>query len=148
MISREDRQVGRLARRNRLLSPEYACRASRKKLHHANQRQTPGMNELQRQRQSGFESRDAKGSAIEFDLFDRGLMGRVVRGDGIHGAVSEPFDQRCAIVLNEFDPKSNFAEITVVYFPGDRASLKERPYYDEVLHGLRRAQETAASEAK
>jgi len=57
-------------------------------------------------------------------------------------------DQRCAIVLNEFDPKSNFAEITVVYFPGDRASLKERPYYDEVLHGLRRAQETAASEAK
>lgn len=57
-------------------------------------------------------------------------------------------DQRCAIVLNEFDPHANFAEVTVVYFPGDRASLKERPYYDEVLHGLRRAQETAASEAK
>src|SRR5262249_53551568 len=53
-------------------------------------------------------------------------------------------DQRCAVVLNEFDPQSKFAQVTVVYFPGDRASLKEKPYYDEVLHSLRRAQEGLA----
>ncbi len=55
-------------------------------------------------------------------------------------------DQRCAVVLNEFDPESRFAQVTLVYFPGDRASLKEKPYYDEVLHSLRRAQEGLARE--
>ena len=56
--------------------------------------------------------------------------------------------QRCAVVLNEFDPDSKFADVTVVYFPGDRASLKEKPDYDEVLHNLRRAHESSASEGK
>jgi hypothetical protein len=57
-------------------------------------------------------------------------------------------DQRCAVVLNEFDPKSNFAQLTLVFFSGDRASLKEKPYYDEVLHTLRRAQEKLSTEHK
>lgn len=57
-------------------------------------------------------------------------------------------DHRCAVILNEFDPDSNFAEVTVVYFPGDRASLKEKPYYDEILHSLRRAEESSQSEEK
>jgi hypothetical protein len=57
-------------------------------------------------------------------------------------------DQRCAVVLNEYDPESNFAQVTIVFFPGDRASLKEKPYYDEVLHTLRRAQENLAHERK
>lgn len=57
-------------------------------------------------------------------------------------------DQRCAVVLNEFDPESNFAQVTIVFFPGDRASLKEKPYYDEVLHTLHRAQENLAREGK
>jgi hypothetical protein len=53
-------------------------------------------------------------------------------------------DQRCAVVLREFDPESEFAEVTVVYFPGDRASLK----YHEALHSLRSAQERLARESK
>jgi hypothetical protein len=57
-------------------------------------------------------------------------------------------DQRCAVVLNDFDPDSNFAQVTIVFFPGDRASLKEKPYYDEVLHTLHRAQENLAREGK
>jgi hypothetical protein len=57
-------------------------------------------------------------------------------------------DQRCAVVLNEFDPMSNFAQVTLVFFSGDRASLKEKPYYDEVLHTLRRAQEKLTAEQK
>ena len=42
---------------------------------------------------------------------------------------------RCAIVLDDF--QEEFAAITLVYFPGERASLKEKPYYDEILSKLR-----------
>jgi hypothetical protein len=42
---------------------------------------------------------------------------------------------RCAIVLPVFEEGAH-AEITLAYFPGSRASLKEKPYYDEVLHEL------------
>ena len=45
-----------------------------------------------------------------------------------------PQGQRCAIVLRGFE-ESN-AEVTLVYFPGSRASLKEKPFYDEVRHDL------------
>lgn len=47
-----------------------------------------------------------------------------------------PGGSRCAIVLNTFDPE--FADFTFVYFPGTRASLKEKPYYDEILLNLKR----------
>lgn len=45
-----------------------------------------------------------------------------------------PRDQRVAIVLNQFDEYS--ADITLVYFPGQFASLKEKPYFQEVLNQL------------
>src|SRR5207249_436607 len=35
--------------------------------------------------------------------------------------------QRCAIVLRRWEPPN--VEIALVYFPGSRASLKEKPYY-------------------
>lgn len=47
-----------------------------------------------------------------------------------------PQGHRCAIVLNDFEDES--ADFTFVYFPGSRASLKEKPYYDEILYNLRR----------
>ena len=40
-------------------------------------------------------------------------------------------DQRCALVLDQFDDSS--AELTLVYFPGSYASLKEKASYDEVV---------------
>lgn len=43
-------------------------------------------------------------------------------------------DQRCAVVLNAFE--SGSADITLVYFPGSYASLKEKPYYQEVVQNL------------
>jgi hypothetical protein len=46
-----------------------------------------------------------------------------------------PQGSRCAIVLNDFDEEA--AEFTFVYFPASRASLKEKPYYDEILYTLR-----------
>jgi hypothetical protein len=42
---------------------------------------------------------------------------------------------RCAIVLNGFSSYS--ADITVVLFPGEYASLKEKPYYSEVIESVR-----------
>ncbi len=45
-----------------------------------------------------------------------------------------PHDQRCAIVLNNFDEFS--ADITLSYFPGSYASLKEKPYFQEVVSQL------------
>ena len=46
-------------------------------------------------------------------------------------------DQRCAVVLNAFEEGS--ADITLVYFPGSYASLKEKPYYQEVVQNLMRS---------
>jgi hypothetical protein len=43
-------------------------------------------------------------------------------------------DQRAAVVLNAFDHGS--ADITLAYFPGSYASLKEKPYYHEVVQKL------------
>jgi hypothetical protein len=45
-------------------------------------------------------------------------------------------DQRFAIVLTAFGESS--ADITGIYFPGSYASLKEKPYYQEVVQNLLR----------
>lgn len=47
-----------------------------------------------------------------------------------------PHDQRMAVVLNALDPGSGRADLTLAYFPGKYAGLREKPYYDEVLAKL------------
>lgn len=47
-----------------------------------------------------------------------------------------PHDQRLAVVMNNFDGVRGIADITLVYFPGKYAGLREKPYYDEVLAKL------------
>ncbi len=42
--------------------------------------------------------------------------------------------QRCALVLTNFSDHS--AELTAVLFPGAYASLKEKPYYNEVIQSV------------
>ncbi len=42
--------------------------------------------------------------------------------------------QRCAVVLNNMSDQS--ADLTLVLFPGTYASLKEKPYYDEVIESV------------
>ncbi len=44
-------------------------------------------------------------------------------------------DMRCAVVMRDF-AFPNFVEVNILYFPGSRASLKEKPYYDEVVKKL------------
>jgi len=47
-----------------------------------------------------------------------------------------PHDQRMAVVMNAFDPGSGRADLTLAYFPGKYAGMREKPYYDEVLAKL------------
>ena len=54
-------------------------------------------------------------------------------------------DQRCAVVLNAFEDGA--ADITLAYFPGAYASLKEKPYYQEVVQSLMRTNEQLAPRA-
>ncbi len=44
---------------------------------------------------------------------------------------------RCAVTLGAFSP--SIADLTTVCFPGEYASLKDRPYYDEVIQKLQEA---------
>jgi hypothetical protein len=45
-----------------------------------------------------------------------------------------PQDYRCSIVLRDFQDES--ADITFIHFPGSRASLKDKIFYDEILRQL------------
>jgi hypothetical protein len=46
---------------------------------------------------------------------------------------------RCAVTLAAMSPTN--ADLTTICFPGEYASLKDRPYYDEVIQQLRDATE-------
>jgi hypothetical protein len=50
--------------------------------------------------------------------------------------------QRCAVMLGAFGDET--ADLTTVCFPGEYASLKDRPYYDEVMRQLRREEPSKA----
>lgn len=45
-------------------------------------------------------------------------------------------DKRCAIVLRDFDTNNRFIELDLIFFPGSHSSLKERPYYDDIVAKL------------
>ena len=42
--------------------------------------------------------------------------------------------ERCAVAVTELTPDT--LGLALAYFPGSRASLKDKPYYDDVLHDL------------
>ena len=45
-----------------------------------------------------------------------------------------PDGHRCAVVLREFHTSS--VHLSLLYFPGSRASLKDKPFYDEIIDDL------------
>jgi hypothetical protein len=51
---------------------------------------------------------------------------------------------KCAVTLSAFTPAS--ADLTTTCFPAEFASLKDRPYYDEVIHKLQSATQATAGE--
>jgi hypothetical protein len=56
-----------------------------------------------------------------------------------------PHDQRAAVILNSFE--DGIADITLAFFPGSYASLKEKPYYGEVIQNLMKADEKMQDQA-
>lgn len=58
-----------------------------------------------------------------------------------------PDGHRVAVVLRRFDQSS--VRLSLLYFPGSRASLKDKPFYDEIiddLHETRKEQELQVSQ--
>ncbi len=45
-------------------------------------------------------------------------------------------DKRCAVVMRDFDTTNKFIEMDLIFFPGSHSSLKERPYYDDIVAKL------------
>jgi len=45
-----------------------------------------------------FKTSHAKRRAVKFDVFEGGLVGRMIGGDGVHCAVREPGDQSVAVL--------------------------------------------------
>lgn len=45
-------------------------------------------------------------------------------------------DRRCAVVMRDFDTTNKFVEMDLIFFPGSHSSLKERPYYDDIVAKL------------
>jgi hypothetical protein len=43
-------------------------------------------------------------------------------------------DERCALVISSFNYP--YAELTLAYFPGSHAGLREKPYFQEMLNNL------------
>jgi len=56
-----------------------------------------------------------------------------------------PNDQRCAVVLDAFEEP--MTQYTLVCFPASRASLKEKPYYEDVLQRVLNGRETEPNHA-
>jgi hypothetical protein len=54
-------------------------------------------------------------------------------------------DQRCAVVLSRWEEQSQSALATLIYFPGSRASLKDKPFFEDVLANV---QATPSSNTK
>lgn len=45
-------------------------------------------------------------------------------------------DKRCSVVMRDFDTINKFIEVDIIFFPGTHSSLKERPYYDDIVSKL------------
>ncbi|HTS52200.1 MAG TPA: hypothetical protein VMH26_02910 [Burkholderiales bacterium] len=52
-----------------------------------------------------------------------------------------PEGWRVAVVLQDVDKDAGVARLNLVYFPASRASLKDKPYFDEMLDQLLRARD-------
>jgi hypothetical protein len=50
--------------------------------------------------------------------------------------------ERCSVSITQLTP--DFVELSLAYFPGSRASLKDKPYYDELMHDLLRSEKQSA----
>jgi hypothetical protein len=88
-----------------------------------------------------LESSTTEGERIDvnflLDYFDFPMVNNTRLSDG----------QRCAVVLRNLDHESG-ADLALVYFPGSYASLRDKPYIDEILNDLKSNASRSAGPAK
>jgi len=95
----ENRDVGRLAGGESAFDAKDASRAGREELDHAHEWNLFCVYELfERERDGRFETENAEGRAVEFDVFESGLVRRVVGGDHVNRAVGDSGNE-CFAVL-------------------------------------------------
>jgi len=82
--------------------------------------------EIETPQQTGVSQLSAGRYAVEFDVgfFSTPMIDNTRLSN----------DQRVAVVLTDMNPAG--ASLSLVYFPGSRASLREKPYYEEILKKL------------
>jgi len=82
--------------------------------------------EIETPQQTGVSQVSAGRYAVEFDVgfFSTPMIDNTRLSN----------DQRVAVVLTDMNPAG--ASLSLVYFPGSRASLREKPYYEEILKKL------------
>lgn len=94
----KNREVGGLARGDFSFDAEDARGAASKQFDHAHERQAACVDELfERKSERGFEAEDSEGSAVELDVFECGFVRRVIRGNGVNGAVGKSFEESFAV---------------------------------------------------
>jgi hypothetical protein len=54
--------------------------------------------------------------------------------------------ERCSVSITDITNDNNAVKIAVSFFKASRASLKDKPYYDEILHDLLRNPATEVKE--
>jgi hypothetical protein len=54
--------------------------------------------------------------------------------------------ERCAVALTQITDQA--AHVALAYFPGSRASLKDKPYYDDLVHDLIQEQHMSGHSAR
>ena len=65
---------------------------------HAHEAEFPGVDQLfERKGDGGFEAEDAEGGFVELDVLEGGLVGRVIGGNGVDGAVGETLEECFAV---------------------------------------------------
>jgi hypothetical protein len=75
---------------------------------------------------------------VDLEEFDKtGRFGVPLDGESIDVEGRRCNGVRCAVTMSAFTPQT--ADLTTICFPGEYASLKDRPYYDEVIQKLQKA---------
>lgn len=85
---------------------------------------------------------DDNDGASDFEEFPEGELADLIEAKFWVGPFDFPMidntrlsnDQRCAVVLKKF--KYPIVALTVICFPGSHSSLKEKPYYGEIVRKL------------
>jgi len=94
----EYREVGGLAGGDFAFEAEDAGGTGSKQFDHSHKRDFPRVYELfEGECKGGFEAENAEGGAVELDVFEGGFVRRVIRGDGVDGAVGKTFDEGFAV---------------------------------------------------